>query len=609
MTVLRYSTLIILLVFCNALATASCLAAPIELQTIALTGRPVSGLPAGVTFSRLWDVRLSNSGQVAFQGSISVGQHKQSDPQMIWQSRLGGTLSPVVQTASSWLTTEVATAFSSIDLLSMNEADAVLFGSSIGDPYANKYLMQSTVGLNLQEIMRRDGAAPQVAPHAQFLGMNEPISRGEHVLVDAATVEYDTALIVDYNPKVVAGLWGYSEGQLDLLVRTGMQAPGTPLGTTLYNVITHSLNSQGSIAFMGHLIGFDVEQDNHAIFMKHQKGDPGLVAREGQQITHSTGEIKIHDFDYYSPLPFNDQGQLAFKALIGVSGSQRARQSIWTGTSSDDLRLVVASEDPAPGTPPGVYFKDFWGLSLNDAGQLAFTASLRDSGGDIEHPAGIWSTNPQGQLELVIRSGGTMPGGGILSSCDGMVITDRGQLAFGGSVDYPGQEREYAIWGQDKHGVLQRLVSLGLEIDVEPGPGVDHRTVEDFTLLGSSNSGGNWETTFNDRGQFAFIAWFTDGTEGVFLSNQIAIPEPSTAALMIISMLLAQPRSRESTNRIAACRALASPARYMATPPQVWAQVVCCVIHNTFSVPVAWQQTRIASPRHLAGTTKRTANS
>ncbi len=32
------------------------------------------------------------------------------------------------------------------------------------------------------------------------------------------------------------------------------------------------------------------------------------------------------------------------------------------------------------------------------------------------------------------------------------------------------------------------------------------------------------------------------------------------------------------------------------------AHTFCCFIHKTFCWPVAWQETRTASPRHVAGT-------
>ena len=44
----------------------------------------------------------------------------------------------------------------------------------------------------------------------------------------------------------------------------------------------------------------------------------------------------------------------------------------------------------------------------------------------------------------------------------------------------------------------------------------------------------------------------------------------------------------------------------MASGEQVCDQVACCEDHRNFSWPVAWQQTRRASPRQFLGTTNRT---
>jgi hypothetical protein len=53
----------------------------------------------------------------------------------------------------------------------------------------------------------------------------------------------------------------------------------------------------------------------------------------------------------------------------------------------------------------------------------------------------------------------------------------------------------------------------------------DVRTIEGLGLVG-----------FNNVGQIEFHAQFTDGSEGIFISNLIAIPEPSSMLLLAFAV-------------------------------------------------------------------------
>jgi hypothetical protein len=63
--------------------------------------------------------------------------------------------------------------------------------------------------------------------------------------------------------------------------------------------------------------------------------------------------------------------------------------------------------------------------------------------------------------------------------------------------------------------------------------------IEFIQFAGSLNGDA---TGFNNLGQVAFLAEFTDGSEGVFVSNVVSVPEPSThtVALIVFSLLLIQ---------------------------------------------------------------------
>ena len=94
-----------------------------------------------------------------------------------------------------------------------------------------------------------------------------------------------------------------------------------------------------------------------------------------------------------------------------------------------------------------------------------------------------------------------------------------------------------SLYASDRTGTFQRIAGPGDLLEVAPG---DFRTISSVGL-GSyypiSEPRPNNSTAFNNRGQLVFWATFTDGTSGIFVSNRVAIPEPSTLALGAMTLL------------------------------------------------------------------------
>jgi len=56
-----------------------------------------------------------------------------------------------------------------------------------------------------------------------------------------------------------------------------------------------------------------------------------------------------------------------------------------------------------------------------------------------------------------------------------------------------------------------------------------------FVYDGTGNSDGR-PSGLNSRGQIAFWARFNDGTQGIFVSDRVAVPEPSTLGLIVVGI-------------------------------------------------------------------------
>jgi hypothetical protein len=71
----------------------------------------------------------------------------------------------------------------------------------------------------------------------------------------------------------------------------------------------------------------------------------------------------------------------------------------------------------------------------------------------------------------------------------------------------------------------------GGEIDGAAG---GHRSTPRLSLRGNSGANSDQGSGFNDAGQVAFVASFTNGTSGVFVSDLAPTPEPGTVVLAAV---------------------------------------------------------------------------
>src|SRR6185369_12503334 len=96
----------------------------------------------------------------------------------------------------------------------------------------------------------------------------------------------------------------------------------------------------------------------------------------------------------------NDSGQIIFNA--GISSNNSA---IYSSTGST-LTLVARRDGEAPGINGG-HFRGFTPPTLNNAGQVVFSASFDEPGANIG--SGVFAGAP-GSLQLIARQGSPAPG-------------------------------------------------------------------------------------------------------------------------------------------------------------------------------------------------------
>jgi len=492
------------------------------LRTVVFSDAPAPNIPSGVSFDFLSTPRLNNLGNTAFFGRLTGTGVDSTNDRVILSEGGGNGLEIIVREGESAPGTPSGVNFSGSpnNGPQFNNGGEIAFrdvlrGTGVDD--TNNVGIFSGGGGNGLQLIARDGDnVPGMPIGITFSLLGEPILNGAGEIAFAGS--FDGAGDND------RGIFRRGGGNgLELVVREG-DAAGMPIGANLsgFNSFSLSLNGAGEIAFIGFLTGPGINFDNNiGIFSESGGNGLKLIARTGDNAPGTQNGVYFNTFT--TPV-LNGAGQIAFRSsLAGVGvddsdGGINNNTGIFSEGGGNGLQLIARAGDNAPGTPIGVNFTSFSNDVLNDAGEMAFCGGLRGPGVDDSNDDGIFSEGGGNGLQLIARSGDNAPGtpsGVVFNSFSSPVLNGGGQIAFtcrltGTGVDF---SNDRGIWAQDLSGSLTLIAREGDLLDVNSDPSIDD--IRTISGLGFSDG-------FNDRGQLVFLATFTDGTIGVFVSNAVA---------------------------------------------------------------------------------------
>ena len=131
-----------------------------------------------------------------------------------------------------------------------------------------------------------------------------------------------------------------------------------------------------------------------------------------------------------------------------------------------------------------------------------------------------------------------------------LALNNDGQIAFLGTLSTQTEGvwhgNDTGIWATDENGDLRLLVRENGRFDVDPTEGVDRRRIKEISFHPP------WAgSTFNDDGMLVAELSFHDGSSGIFT---VIVPEPSTIALLTLVLTRSLTRQLRRTATYAAAR-------------------------------------------------------
>lgn len=419
--------------------------------------------------------------------------------------------------------TKFASLYRDVDIFS-EQAPAVATSGDVAFK-VGQGIWASTAGV-LRPIAVKDTQVPTMPAGSMFANF----STGKLLVNDSGQINFAGSMTgPGINSTNDFAIWTESSGVYRTIIREGDEAPGLASGVTVQYASAMGFNSAGKTTVAATFVGPGINSQNNLGIWIERTGGLELVARTGQQATGQAPGVVFRDFYNVSfPLGgnygFNSAGQVAFHADLSDN-----RGSIWTGEAGS-IEMLISTNDPAPGMADGVEFIELGGPLINRQGRVAFEANVIGGGISWEHGSSVWS-NGFGSLELIAledaRAPDTPDDVTFFGHFESLSINSFGQTAFLASL-HTDDGLHDAIFAQDRQGQLRLIAREGALFEIAPG---DFREVSSLTFLGDSGLDDGRPSGFNDLGQVAFQARFRNGTGGIFISNLVAVPEPTTWTL------------------------------------------------------------------------------
>jgi hypothetical protein len=321
--------------------------------------------------------------------------------------------------------------------------------------------------------------------------------------------------------------WTGTRENMQLAVRTGMQAPGCPTGVTFWAIDLAAHNDAGRLVFRGTLRGTGITSANDAgrwLF------DPatGLmkIARESDPVPWFGGAQTWKGIGAALG-EINSLGQTGELGDIQGEGVTSENDRILVVGALPDLQVLGREGEPVPEIGPSVYVADFSSFWINNRSEVFYRVVLSGSGITESNRYAMYF-GPIGAASTTLRDGDpapTFPIGVTLARVGALpglsAMNDNGDVVGATRIQGPGVVEglnDVVLWM--RHHALRRWIPLLRSGDRIEGRDVFAADEYDFALSRTGGADGN-QQNLNDPGMVAAGFPFTDGTYGIYRLSPI----------------------------------------------------------------------------------------
>lgn len=285
-------------------------------------GDPAPGLPVGTVLGEVETVFLNTAGKTIFFAPLEGPSVDDENGDSIWTTS-GGALALVARQGEHAAGTPSGVTYNFLGHPTINSVGQIAFaGTLLGGPPVSgedRGIWSNSTG-SLALIARIGGPAPGAGGGVSFADVQSPvINAAGHVAFKAWLSGSGVNSLND------RGVWFEHSGSIDLVVREGDHAPGTPVGVSFEAIGPPMVNAAGEIAFAGSVRGDGVNGNDLGVWVRDTTGILRIIVREGDQLEVAPGDFRTVQSisfecdcgsDESSTSVFNAQGQIVFRAIF-----------------------------------------------------------------------------------------------------------------------------------------------------------------------------------------------------------------------------------------------------------------------------------------------------
>lgn len=545
--------------------------APPDLSIIAYTGQQAPGIDPGVVFARLDSPRINDSGEVLYWALLTGDGVTTSNDEALFGMTVnadgvilaeGDVLAPqptwtfeAFPSPAFGPEGQVLVSASFIDTAFPGPANrqATTVGVVLQDRYGNEALIAeddilytadySTVAYLTAEVLRPLTPSGVVGAQA---GRTMTTAAGDVIAGDpapgtalefqgyftaprtnsAGRVLFTATLVETIAPPppdgatTLVGMYTDRDGALELVALTGDTAPGAEGASYLRFSGRPAMNDGGVIAFaasLAHDEALGVDGSNDMGVWTDRSGVLSLLAREGSP---APGVEDAVFSALGAEVELNGDGDVLLSGhVVGDGVTAESNAGVWVYRAGEEPALLAREGDPAPGIADA-FFAGFVGPTMNEAGDVAMTVTLRGAGVGPGDNTALYVFERSGEVTLVQRDGQPIDlgDGNPNWTVDGIVFapdegsTGRGQLNNRGSLVYQVHVIDEVGGEFSGEGAALVRADFGCPADWNHDGAATSQDFIEFLnafFAGDADFDGNTQTTSPDF--FQFLGAFFEG--------------------------------------------------------------------------------------------------
>lgn len=329
---------------------------------------------------------FNQSGRVAFKTTLVGSGVDSTNATGIWAEDQD-SLRLVVRAGGA--SPDILAEFIDLGAPLFNSAGQVLFQASIAGPAVdggNDSGIWMDDGTELSTLVRSGDPAPGTS--VLFTEFRDPvISSTGHIAF--------IANLSGTRNGTTSGVWVGAPDSLQLAVRQRDSVPGYQSEADIEGFSSFAFSETDDVIFRGLTNGLEIPTDERFGLWTGDRGELRLVARAGMSAPGTDAEFSDTGFGSDTVLATNNAGQVAFWSLLRGPGVNSTNdQGVWATDVAGNLQLILrkgdvldTNSDPlvdnlrviaGVGHLPGTGAEDGRAVSFNDAGQLALIVVFTD---------------------------------------------------------------------------------------------------------------------------------------------------------------------------------------------------------------------------------------